>query len=72
MADVEQVNLEMRVIDLIERWPATRAVLAAHGLDLCCGGSHSVSAAAGAHGVNPDILFAEIVAAVKGGVRQAH
>ncbi len=33
--------LELSVSETIERWPATRAILAARGLDLCCGGGAS-------------------------------
>ncbi|MCR4295783.1 MAG: DUF542 domain-containing protein [Elusimicrobia bacterium] len=50
--------------ETIERWPAARAVLVARGLDLCCGGVHPVGMAAQAHGVDPEILLAELRAAV--------
>lgn len=61
-------NLDMSVSETIARWPATRAILAERGLDLCCGGVHPVAMAAAAHGVNPEILLAELRLAA-GGIR---
>jgi iron-sulfur cluster repair protein YtfE (RIC family) len=72
MADDELKNLDRTVIEMIALWPKTSPVLASYGLDLCCGGMHSVAEAVSAHGVNPDLLLAELVAAVKGGAREAH
>lgn len=63
----ELPNLELTVIETIELWPATRAVLVARGLDLCCGGVHPVGMAARAHGVDPEELLAELRAAAAGG-----
>lgn len=60
-------SLDLTVSETIERWPATRAVLASRGLDLCCGGVHPVAMAARAHGVDPNILLAELRAAARGG-----
>lgn len=64
MVSDELPNLELSVSETIERWPAARAVLVARGLDLCCGGVHPVGMAAQAHGVDPEILLAELRAAV--------
>lgn len=63
MATDDLPTLEMSVSETIARWPATRAVLVARGLDLCCGGVHPVAMAARAHGVDPDALLAELRAA---------
>ncbi len=57
---------ELSVSETIQRWPATRAVLASRGLDLCCGGVHSVEMAARAHGVDLTILLDELCAAARG------
>lgn len=65
MVKNELPNLELSVSETIERWPATRAVLVARGLDLCCGGVHPVGMAAQAHGVDPAILLAELRAAAE-------
>jgi iron-sulfur cluster repair protein YtfE (RIC family) len=68
MVKDELPRLELSVSETIERWPATRAVLVARGLDLCCGGVHPVEMAARAHGVDPAALLAELRAAVIGRV----
>lgn len=48
--------------DIIGRVPATAAVFARHGLDLCCGGSKTLSFVAQAHGLNLDALLEELQA----------
>jgi iron-sulfur cluster repair protein YtfE (RIC family) len=66
MVKNELPTLELSVSETIERWPETRAILVAHGLDLCCGGVHPVAMAARAHGVDPEALLAELRAAAAG------
>ncbi|MBI3289131.1 MAG: DUF542 domain-containing protein [Elusimicrobia bacterium] len=63
----ELPSLSLSVAQTLERWPATRDILTARGLDTCCGGIHSVAAAAAAHGVNPELLLADLRAAAAGG-----
>lgn len=46
-----------------EQYPATGTVFAAHGIDLCCGGSKTLEFAAKAHGVDLNQLLTEIAAA---------
>lgn len=58
-------NLQLTVKETLARWPATNPVLLAYGLDTCCGGAHTVAKAAAAHGVDPDLLLAELLAAVE-------
>lgn len=65
MVNDEIPNLELTVLETLERWPATRVVLVARGLDLCCGGAHPVGTAAAAHGVDPARLLAELRAAAR-------
>lgn len=65
MVNGELKNLDMKVIEMIALWPETSPVLASYGLDLCCGGMHSVAAAANAHGVNTETLLAELRSAVR-------
>jgi Domain of Unknown function (DUF542)/Uncharacterized conserved protein (DUF2249) len=43
-----------------EQYPATACVFAAHGIDLCCGGSKTLEFAAKAHGIDVGRLLAEI------------
>ena len=45
------ITSETTVADVYERHPATGALLAQHGLDLCCGGGHTLEFAARAHGL---------------------
>lgn len=43
-----------------ERHPASAAVFAAHGIDLCCGGGKTLEFAAQAHGVDLGRLLTEV------------
>lgn len=61
----ELPTLDMTVRSILDRWPRSQAVLAARGLDLCCGGAHPLRMAAQAHGLRPDKILAEVVAAVE-------
>ncbi len=49
--------------EVVERVPATGAVFARHGIDLCCGGTKTIEFAARAHGVELPSLLAELRAA---------
>lgn len=60
----EAPSLDMKVIDIVERWPAAKAVLVRRGLDLCCGGVHPLRMAAQAHGQDPEEVLAELRRAV--------
>lgn len=55
---------ESTVADVHERHPAAAPILAEHGLDLCCGGGHTLEFAAQAHGLEPEELVAALQAAV--------
>ena len=57
------ITLEQTVKEVADRYPAAAAVLARHGLDLCCGGVHPIALAAQAHGVDAQELLAELNAA---------
>jgi iron-sulfur cluster repair protein YtfE (RIC family) len=65
MVNDKRPSLELTVREMLERWPATHPVLIAYGLATCCGGVHSVAAAASAHGVDHEMLLAEIRAAAE-------
>lgn len=51
---------EDTVQDVLSRYPGTRAVFARYGLDVCCGGRHTIALAARARGVALDPLLAEL------------
>lgn len=50
--------------ELIARRPEAHPVLAAHGMDTCCGGAKTLAEAADAHGVGLEVLLAELEAVV--------
>lgn len=58
---------EQTVSEIAERSPAMRAILHGHGLDLCCGGVHPLAMAAQAHGVDLQLILAELNAVAAGG-----
>ncbi len=60
------ITPESTVGDVYDRHPSTVTVLAEHGLDLCCGGSHTLEFAAGAHGLDLAELVASLQAASLG------
>lgn len=47
------ITLDSTVSEVHEGFPATALVIADAGLDLCCGGGHTIEFAAGAHGLEP-------------------
>ncbi|MEO8031734.1 MAG: DUF542 domain-containing protein [Gemmatimonadota bacterium] len=50
--------------EVADRHPATRPIMARHGLDMCCGGGKSVALAAAAHGLDVRALLTELQEAV--------
>lgn len=60
------VTADSTVAEVYERHPAAAPVLAEHGLDLCCGGGHTLEFAARAHGLEPEELIAAVRKAVAG------
>lgn len=53
------------VKDVIEKYPKTKEVFAAHGLDMCCGGIHPIAIAADAHGIDRRGLLGELNGALR-------
>lgn len=47
-------------------FPATRAVLARHGIDLCCGGARPLGEVARLHGLDAAALLEELQHAAEG------
>lgn len=60
------IRPDMTVGAIAEQYPASAPVLARHGLDLCCGGKHSLEFAARAHGVDLAALLVELEGASAG------
>lgn len=58
---------EQTVSEIAERSPTMRAILHGHGVDLCCGGVHPLAMAAQAHGVDLQLILAELNAVTTGG-----
>lgn len=51
-------NEPMRV--LVERYPQVMPLLAGCGMDLCCGGGHTVPEAAGLHGLDVAAVVGQV------------
>ncbi len=58
------ITSDMKVGDIVRNWPETMRVFRSHGLQLQCGGTHSVAFAAGKHGFDLETFLAELNAAV--------
>jgi len=58
------ITPEMKVGEIVRNWPHTMQVFRNHGLNLQCGGTHSVAFAAGKHGFDLETFLAELNAAV--------
>lgn len=59
MTETKTTSLSNTLIrDLVANAPQTMPVLASYGLDLCCGGGHSLSDACKAH----ELDYAQVVA----------
>ena len=57
------ITPDMSIREAMEQFPATRPIFMRHRLDSCCGGSHTIAAAALARGLDPDQVLAEVRAA---------
>jgi iron-sulfur cluster repair protein YtfE (RIC family) len=58
------ITSDMRVGEIVRNWPETMEVFRSHGLNLQCGGTHSVAFAAGKHGFDLNTILAELNTAV--------
>ena len=56
--------LDLTIRELTERYPATLAVLAPLGIDLCCGGGHRLGTALELHGADVDATLREVERAI--------
>jgi len=54
------ITSDLTVATVAERFPATKAVFARAGIDLCCGGAKSLEFVARAHGLDLDRLLGEL------------
>jgi hybrid cluster-associated redox disulfide protein len=60
------ITPDMKVGEIVRNWPQTMRVFRSHGLNLQCGGIHSIAFAAGKHGFDLETFLAELNAAVVG------
>jgi iron-sulfur cluster repair protein YtfE (RIC family) len=56
------ITPDLTVATVAERFPATQAVFAREGIDLCCGGAKSLEFVARAHGLDLEKLLRELTA----------
>ena len=54
------ITSDMKVGEIVRNWPQTMQVFRSRGLNLQCGGTHSVAFAAGKHGFDLDTFLAEL------------
>ena len=71
MAENATIQIEITTLietepirQLVELYPEVMPILAGHGLDLCCGGGHTIAEAARLHGLDAELIAEQIVAAV--------
>jgi uncharacterized protein involved in response to NO len=55
-----EIDPNLTVAEILRRIPAARPILAAHGFDACCGGSHPLTQACAAHGVPVERVVLQI------------
>jgi iron-sulfur cluster repair protein YtfE (RIC family) len=58
------ITSEMKVGEIVRNWPQTMQVFRSRGLNLQCGGTHSVAFAAAKHGFDLETFLADLNAAV--------
>jgi iron-sulfur cluster repair protein YtfE (RIC family) len=49
---------------VVELYPEVMPILASHGLDLCCGGGHTIAEAVRLHELDRELVTEEIAAAI--------
>jgi hybrid cluster-associated redox disulfide protein len=59
------ITSEMKVGEIVRNWPQTMQVFRNHGLNLRCGGTHSIAFAAAKHGFDLETFLADLNAAVQ-------
>ena len=57
------ITADMKVGEIVRNWPETMRVFRSHGLNLQCGGTHTVAFAAGKHGFDLETFVGELNAA---------
>lgn len=55
---------ETKISQLVDAYPAAMQVLDHYGLDMCCGGGHSVSEASQLHGLDSGTVIKEVAEAI--------
>jgi iron-sulfur cluster repair protein YtfE (RIC family) len=59
--DTQATSLgDMQLRQIVEMYPASMRVLDTYGMDMCCGGAHTLAEASRLHGLDPDCVIAEV------------
>lgn len=58
---------EMQLRQIVDLYPTAMPVLDHYGMDMCCGGAHTLSEAARLHGFDPDSVIAQVQEAIRQG-----
>jgi regulator of cell morphogenesis and NO signaling len=61
---VDDIVTTLTIREIVDRFPDTMPVLARAGIDLCCGGAHTIAEAAALHGLDAATLMADVAAAI--------
>lgn len=64
-SDVIDVVMSQPIRVVVDRYPEAMPVLARYGIDLCCGGGHTIEEAATLHGLEPAELIAQVTEAIR-------
>ena len=68
-----KINVEPQIVklietetirDIVEKHPEVMPILAGHGLDLCCGGGHTIAEAVRLHELDAELVTEQIAAAI--------
>ena len=61
----EEAIASTLIRDLVEAYPATMAVLAPLGIDLCCGGGHALGEALSLHGIDQHAVLPQVASVIQ-------
>ena len=56
---------DVQIRQLVDTYPETMKVFDQYGMDMCCGGGHTVAEAARLHGLDPDTVVAQVADAIQ-------
>jgi iron-sulfur cluster repair protein YtfE (RIC family) len=67
-----QIDPTISVNELVRRYPASLPVLSTLGIDSCCGGAKTLSAAAETAGITVDALLSSVTTATNAAKKDDH